>query len=73
MNPALAKLLDLQRDLRINVQSVRDDLDVDSKQLEHTTIFHTLLRSDLPESEKSNVRLGEDAQLVLGAGIETTA
>jgi cytochrome P450 len=37
----------------------------------HPTIFAELLESDLPPVEKSVARLGDEAQLMLGAGIET--
>lgn len=40
---------------------------------EHPTIFHELLESDLPPREKAIDRLGDEAQLFLGAGLETTA
>lgn len=73
MNPPLAKLLDLQKDLRIKIANVREDVEKEGKEPEQPTIFHTLLRSSLPDPEKSNLRLGEEAQLLLGAGIETTA
>jgi cytochrome P450 len=36
-------------------------------------IFHEVLESDIPPQEKSVVRLGEEAQTVLAAGLETTA
>lgn len=73
MNPPLAKLLDLQKDLRAKIAGVRKGLEESEKPPEHPTIFHSLLQSDLPPAEKSNLRLGEEAQLILGAGIETTA
>lgn len=37
----------------------------------HPTIFAELLESNLPPQEKSIPRLGDEAQLMLGAGIET--
>ncbi|KAF2182877.1 cytochrome P450 [Zopfia rhizophila CBS 207.26] len=37
------------------------------------TIFHTLLESDLPESEKDTTRLAEEAVLLVGAGTHTTS
>lgn len=37
------------------------------------TIFHGLLQSDLPESEKSSARLAEEAQVLLAAGTDSTA
>lgn len=39
----------------------------------YPTIFHELLESDLPPSEKGVQRLGDEAQTILGAGLETTA
>jgi cytochrome P450 len=38
-----------------------------------TTIFHSLLESDLPASEKTSERLAEEAILLAGAGTHTTA
>jgi cytochrome P450 len=40
---------------------------------EETTIFHSLLNSDLPNSEKSSGRLAEEAVLLVGAGTHTTS
>ena len=37
------------------------------------TIFHAILRSDLPNSAKTDTRLEHEAQVVIGAGIVTTA
>lgn len=73
MNPPLAKLLDLQKDLRAKIARVRSGLEDGEKLPEHPTVFHSLLQSDLPPAEKTNLRLAEEAQLILGAGIETTA
>ena len=44
-----------------------------STELEHPTIFHTVLQSDLPPQEKAKDRLGDEAQLVIGAGVTTTS
>jgi hypothetical protein len=41
--------------------------------VEHETIFHELLNSDLPPEEKSDVRLADEAQLVVAAGLITTS
>lgn len=43
------------------------------KDTKHATIFHELLTSDLPEEEKSNARLGDEAQLIVAAGLITTS
>jgi cytochrome P450 len=72
LNPPLGQLLQLQRDLRVLIQRIR----IESKQEklpEEPTIFHELLASDMPEHEKSDVRLADDAQLVIGGGLLTTA
>jgi cytochrome P450 len=37
------------------------------------TIFHTLLESDIPAEEKLHSRLWQEAQVVIGAGADTTA
>ncbi|KAJ4299457.1 hypothetical protein N0V90_004702 [Kalmusia sp. IMI 367209] len=39
----------------------------------HKTVFHTLLQSDLPASEKETRRLAEEAVLLVGAGTHTTS
>lgn len=43
------------------------------KHVEHSTIFHELLHSDLPEEEKFDARLGDEAQLIVAAGLITTS
>ncbi|KAF1983502.1 cytochrome P450 [Aulographum hederae CBS 113979] len=45
----------------------------DSHEKSHRTIFEEVLKSDLPEYEKSVSRLEGDAQAILNAGSETTA
>jgi len=45
----------------------------DTSQGEQRTIFHTLRDSDLPAYEKSLQRLCDEAEIILGAGSETTA
>lgn len=41
--------------------------------LPHPTIFHELIQSDLPESEKTVTRLQDEALIVVGAGTLTTS
>lgn len=45
----------------------------ENKKPEYTTIFHEVLNSDLPSHEKGLQRLGDEAQTIIGAGLETTA
>lgn len=40
---------------------------------EETTIFHGLLQSNLPESEKASDRLAEEAHVLLSAGTDSSA
>ena len=47
--------------------------DLSEKQLSHRTIFHELLQSNLPPEDKAQKRLADEAFIVVGAGIETTA
>jgi len=43
------------------------------KHVDHRTIFYELLHSDLPEEEKTDARLGDEAQLIIAAGLITTS
>lgn len=38
----------------------------------HTTVFSEILRGDLPPEQKSDIRLQDEAQLIIGAGLATT-
>ncbi|KAF2434308.1 cytochrome P450, variant [Tothia fuscella] len=73
MDRELAKLLKLQRDFRTTIRRIKSDMSDPKKQPEHPTVFHEILRADLPPSEKSEVHLGHEAQTVIGAGLSTTA
>lgn len=39
----------------------------------HPTIFHALVRSDLPQAEKSVYRMVQEAMTIIGAGVEALA
>ena len=43
------------------------------KNLAHPTLFHEILQSNLPDSDKSTMRLTDEAQIVVGAGTLTTS
>jgi cytochrome P450 len=47
-------------------------IDALAAKTDHTTVFSELLRGDLPPSEKSDRRLQDEAQLIIGAGLATT-
>jgi hypothetical protein len=50
------------------IEEIRHNPDIGKKDVSHPTIFHDLLTSSLPESEKSTERLAEEAVLLVGAG-----
>ncbi|KUL84200.1 hypothetical protein ZTR_06934 [Talaromyces verruculosus] len=66
---ALPNWLDLGRKVE-EIRTGSNDLHKDTK---HATIFHELLNSDLPDVEKSSARLGDEAQLIVAAGLITTS
>jgi len=59
--------------LRIKIANIISGKDQSHTETQHPTIFHELLESNLPPHEKSIDRLGDEAQLMIGAGLETTA
>ncbi|EXJ84137.1 hypothetical protein A1O3_04804 [Capronia epimyces CBS 606.96] len=84
MNPQVGFLMQWQSRAKANVQSILDEKPSDRKDgvgagadadadPGRQTMFHTLRDSDLPASEKSLQRLCDEAEIILGAGSETTA
>ncbi|KAI2618578.1 putative cytochrome P450 [Hypomontagnella submonticulosa] len=77
MSPQIGIYLQFQRDLEAQILEIRAQREAGSgmgKQYNlHPTIFHELLESDLPDIEKSNTRLWQESQAIIGAGTETTA
>jgi cytochrome P450 len=63
---------DSQVDLPNQINKTRADIEAGIIQ-ERATVFGSLLTSDIPEREKSMVRLADEASSVLGAGTETTS
>jgi cytochrome P450 len=61
------------QDLGRKVSEIRNGINDAHKQVKHPTIFHELLNSNLPENEKTDARLGDEAQLIIAAGIITTS
>jgi cytochrome P450 len=68
---SISKTNKYPQDLRRKIAKIISEKD--QIQPPHPTIFHTLLSSTLPPAEKSLPRLGDEAQLMIGAGLETTA
>ncbi|KAL1651883.1 hypothetical protein SLS58_000006 [Diplodia intermedia] len=57
-------------DSRTRIRKIKEDVRLDGPKSQ-TTVFHELLTSDLPESEKGVERMGMEAQALVGAGVET--
>ncbi|KAJ9638412.1 hypothetical protein H2199_007100 [Coniosporium tulheliwenetii] len=67
------QLITSLKDLRTIILRIASEKGQAYKQQSHPTIFHEVLRSDLPPQEKALRRLGDEAQTIIGAGLETTA
>ena len=68
-----ASPLTCEKDLIQNIVDIKTGKSKAHQDVQHPTIFHELLESDLPPEEKTLQRLGDEAQIVFGAGVETTA
>jgi hypothetical protein len=55
------------------IKSIMTGKNDNYKSANHPTIFHDILRSDLPAQEKVLDRLWQEGQTIIGAGTETTA
>lgn len=67
-------MLTVSYDQSTQVSQIRTGMNAEHKSASHPTIFHELLNNpELPEEEKSDTRLGDEAQLLVSAGLLTTA
>ena len=71
--PAVLPVVGLRKDLARRVRAIREGRDTRHREASHPTIFHELLSSDLPDAEKTDARLGDEAQLIVAAGLITTS
>lgn len=71
--PEVLPVVGLRKDLGRQVGEIRHGINDAHKHVSHPTIFHELLNSDLPQEEKSDARLGDEAQLIVAAGLITTS
>ncbi|EKG14730.1 hypothetical protein MPH_08005 [Macrophomina phaseolina MS6] len=71
--PDMAPYLDFQRSMMKAIDRVhKEEREGGGKKTDAgTTIFHEILRGDLPEEEKQTPRLWQEGQAVIGAGTET--
>ncbi|CZR53570.1 related to cytochrome P450 [Phialocephala subalpina] len=73
MQPALASLLRMKRDQWDLVALTIKGGAEQAEKAAHRTIFHEILQSSLPAWDKTQQRLADEAQTVVGAGVETTS
>ncbi|KAJ4347480.1 hypothetical protein N0V95_005401 [Ascochyta clinopodiicola] len=66
---SLGKVIEFQNKVKDQVR----DVQTGTNKSEGNTIFHHVLASQMPESEKSLGRLWQEGMVVVGAGTETTA
>ncbi|KAH7026136.1 cytochrome P450 [Microdochium trichocladiopsis] len=67
--PRVAVFIEYALDIHAQIDALRGAKDLP----EGRTIFHEILTSDIPESEKQTKRLGEEALIMVIAGSDTTA
>ncbi|KAF5844026.1 hypothetical protein GGP41_009352 [Bipolaris sorokiniana] len=70
--PHVKPIVEFTTSIRNQVAAIVDGRDVKELDVNHPTIFHDILSSSLPESDKSVGRLTQEASSVVGAGMETT-
>lgn len=73
--PDIMPTVGLRRDLADEISVIRKSItDQDNRSTLHPTIFKELLvNEELPPSEKTDIRLGDEAQLIVAAGLVTTS
>ncbi|KAL8708064.1 MAG: hypothetical protein Q9220_006996 [cf. Caloplaca sp. 1 TL-2023] len=72
--PLLLSLKSVRKSMRTLVQDFFDNYYDPEKKSSHVTVFHAILSdTDLPSSQKTVERLAWEAQLLMGAGTQTTA
>ncbi|KAH8701276.1 putative cytochrome P450 [Phaeosphaeriaceae sp. PMI808] len=67
--PGLGKVIEFQNKIKEQIR----DIQTGTNKSDENTIFHHVLASDMPESEKSLGRLWQEGMVAVGAGTETTA
>lgn len=76
IHPATASLHRFKRDVKTLARGIIHNRDISSKSSpssEGVTVFHEILKSNLPAADKSQRRLAEEAQMMVVAGVAPTA
>ncbi|EON69687.1 hypothetical protein W97_08947 [Coniosporium apollinis CBS 100218] len=72
LNPGMREFFVFQEEMKERIREVKGKSDFYEK-LAHRTVFHEILNSNIPVSEKTVDRLWQEAEIVSVAGTETTA
>lgn len=72
-NPPLMFIGNFKKEQAKQISQYLYGTNKDHESASHPTIFHEILQSDLPPSEKSLTRLADEGQTLVGAGQVTTA
>ncbi|KAF8860246.1 cytochrome P450, partial [Acephala macrosclerotiorum] len=72
IDPDAAHFYSFKDDIKMQVDDIMSGRNEGHKDASHPSIFHDILDSDLPPSEKNAKRLADEAVAVVGAGFETT-
>ncbi|KAF2124280.1 cytochrome P450 [Dothidotthia symphoricarpi CBS 119687] len=72
LQPAAKPILDFRRDQRTLISRTLNGETLKTNDAKRT-VFQALLSSSLPAEDKTPPRLAQEAQIIIGAGVETTA
>ena len=73
LSPSFNLVFRLKREVEQQIAQIKAQPRSTYSDLSHPTLFHEILQSNLPESDKSVNRLKDEASIVVGAGTVTTA
>ncbi|KAJ9300365.1 hypothetical protein DTO271G3_2482 [Paecilomyces variotii] len=73
ISPSMQLIIQMQKMIEQIIIHIKSEPVSKHEHLEHPTLFHELLKSNLPDSDKSIARLKDEALIVVGAGTLTTS
>ncbi|KAJ0341301.1 hypothetical protein KNSL1_011176 [Colletotrichum chrysophilum] len=71
--PEIMPIVTLRQSMRARIAEIRAGSNDTATKIDHANIFYEVIHSDLPDSEKTDTRLGDEAQLMVAAGLITTS
>lgn len=63
----------IRQDFHRTISALKENHDETNKTVDHATLFHEMLNSELSPKEKSVKRMVQEAQVIIGAAILTTS